>query len=127
MTPQVPQNLDGLAAAVEAALKSRTLTVTGKLSRANWDTHAYAGYTGQPGKLQFRPKASTTYSTFKSLTTSSTGTLTTTVKASADGYWRYTFAGTTTTPAATATGDFVDVKQFAATARDPEPAQGAGW
>ncbi|MEE1768313.1 calcium-binding protein, partial [Streptomyces sp. JV185] len=41
---------------------------------------------------------------------SSVGNLKTTVKASVDGYWRYSFAGTSTTPAVTTAGDFVDVK-----------------
>lgn len=46
----------------------------------------------------------------KTVKTNSTGTLKTTVKASVDGYWRYSFAGTATTPAVNSTGDFVDVK-----------------
>jgi hypothetical protein len=32
------------------------------------------------------------------------------VKASADGYWRWTFAGNSTTSTAKATGDYVDVR-----------------
>lgn len=90
--------------------KGKTITVTGKLARANWETYKYQGYVGQPVKLQFRKKNSNTYTTVKTLKTNSTGNLTTTVKAVEDGYWRYNFAGTTTTPAAIATGDFVDVK-----------------
>ncbi|WP_351230152.1 calcium-binding protein [Streptomyces sp. NPDC002133] len=94
----------------EPVKKDATITVTGKLSRANWDTHKYAGYASQPVKLQFRAKSSGTYTTVKTITTSSAGTLSTTVKAMADGYYRYSFAGTSTTPAANATGDFVDVQ-----------------
>jgi hypothetical protein len=45
-----------------------------------------------------------------SLTTSSTGELKTTVKATADGFYRYSFPGTTTTPAVSAAGDYVDVR-----------------
>ncbi|KQX83279.1 hypothetical protein ASD48_08820 [Streptomyces sp. Root1310] len=60
--------------------------------------------------LQFKKKGSTTYTTVKTVKTSSTGALKTTVKAAADGYYRYSFAGTTTTPAVSAAGDFVDVK-----------------
>ncbi|MDQ0831728.1 hypothetical protein QF032_003572 [Streptomyces achromogenes] len=97
-------------AAPEPVKKGKTLTVTGKLSRANWDNGAYAGYSTQPVKLQFRKKNSSTYTTVKTIKTSSTGSLKTTVKASVDGYYRYVFAGTSTTPAATAAGDFVDVK-----------------
>ncbi|GHD35203.1 hypothetical protein [Streptomyces galbus] len=94
----------------EPVRKGATITVTGKLTRANWDTNKYAGYASQPVKLQFRKKGSSTYTTVKTIKTSSTGTLKTTVKATADGYFRYTFAGTTTTPAVSATGDFIDVR-----------------
>ncbi|MEH0545107.1 hypothetical protein QA802_19050 [Streptomyces sp. B21-105] len=97
-------------AAPEPVKKGKTLTVTGKLSRANWDTGKYAGYSAQPVKLQFRKKGSSAYTTVKTVRTSSTGALKTTVKATVDGYYRYVFAGTSTTPAATATADFVDVK-----------------
>ncbi|AMW11206.1 calcium-binding protein [Streptomyces qaidamensis] len=97
-------------ASPEPVKKGKTITVTGKLSRANWETYKYAGYTGQPVKLQFRKKSSNTYTTVKTIKTNSTGELKTTVKASADGYFRYSFAGTTTTPAVNATGDFVDVR-----------------
>ncbi|MFI1569461.1 calcium-binding protein [Streptomyces anulatus] len=97
-------------ASPEPVKKGKTLTVTGKLTRANWDTKTYKGYTNQPVKLQFKKKGAKSYTTVKTVKTSSTGTLKTTVKASADGYWRYSFAGTSTTPAVSAKGDFVDVK-----------------
>ncbi|MFD5662023.1 DUF5707 domain-containing protein [Streptomyces hirsutus] len=97
-------------ASPEPVKKGRTITVTGKLDRANWDTRKYAGYTSQSVKLQFRKKNSSTYTTVKTVKSSNTGTLKTTVKAVEDGYWRWSFAGTTSTPAVNATGDFVDVK-----------------
>lgn len=97
-------------AAPEPVKKGKTITVTGLLSRANWDTSKYAGYTGQKVTLQYRKKTSSTYSNVKTVTSSSTGTLKTTVTASADGYFRYVFAGTSTTPAVTSTSDFVDVQ-----------------
>ncbi|GGV05940.1 hypothetical protein GCM10010260_49190 [Streptomyces filipinensis] len=97
-------------ASPEPVAKGAKLTVTGKLTRANWEDHQYHGYTGQPVQLQFRKAGSSTYSTVKTVSTDSTGTLRTTVTASADGYWRYSFTGTSTTPPATATGDFVDVR-----------------
>ncbi|MFC8425905.1 calcium-binding protein [Streptomyces sp. NPDC057236] len=97
-------------ASPEPVKKGKTITVTGKLSRANWETGKYAGYTGQSVKLQFRKKSSSTYTTVKTVKTNSKGELKTTVKASADGYYRYSFAGTSTTPAVNAAGDFVDVK-----------------
>ncbi|MBO1337603.1 calcium-binding protein [Streptomyces sp. VRA16 Mangrove soil] len=97
-------------ASPEPVKKGRTITVTGSLTRANWDTHKYAGYTSQKVTLQFRKKTSSTYTDLKTVTSSSTGSLKTTVTASADGYFRYKFAGTSTTPAVTSTSDFVDVQ-----------------
>ncbi|MFE6894699.1 DUF5707 domain-containing protein [Streptomyces sp. NPDC057694] len=94
----------------EPIKKGKTLTVKGALTRANWDTSKYAGYTKQKVTLQFRKKTSSTYSTLKTVTSDSKGNLSTTVKASADGYFRYKFAGTSTTPAVTSTSDFVDVR-----------------
>ncbi|MBV2357829.1 hypothetical protein KUM39_26315 [Streptomyces sp. J2-1] len=97
-------------AAPEPVKKGATLTATGYLSRANWDDGKYHGYTSQSVKLQFRKKGSSTYTTLKTVKSDSKGNLKTTVKATVDGYYRYSFAGTSTTPAVNATGDYVDVK-----------------
>ncbi|WP_340379852.1 hypothetical protein U5640_30950 [Streptomyces sp. SS7] len=97
-------------ASPEPVRKGRTITVTGKLTRANWETGTYAGYRGQSVKLQFRKKGSSTYTTVKTVTSGRGGTLRTTVKATKDGYFRYVFAGTGTTGPSTAAGDFVDVR-----------------
>ncbi|MGI5376962.1 calcium-binding protein [Streptomyces sp. CA-251387] len=97
-------------ASPEPVKKGKTITVTGKLSRANWEDSLYHGYANQSVKLQFRKKGSSTYTTVKTIKTNSTGNLKTTVTASTDGYFRYSFAGTSTTPAANAAGDFVDVQ-----------------
>ncbi|WP_037670052.1 hypothetical protein [Streptomyces griseus] len=97
-------------ASPEPVRKGRTITITGKLARANWEDFKYHGYTSQPVKLQFRKAGSNTYSTLKTIKTNSTGNLSTTVTASTDGYFRYSFAGTSTTPAITTAGDFVDVR-----------------
>ncbi|SOD85722.1 hypothetical protein [Streptomyces sp. Ag109_G2-15] len=94
----------------EPVAKGKTLTVTGKLSRANWDDNLYHGYTNQPVKLQFRKAGTSTYTTVKTVYTDSSGNLKTTTTANYDGYWRFSFAGTSTTPAVSATGDFVDVQ-----------------
>ncbi|MGY6020483.1 hypothetical protein [Streptomyces spinosirectus] len=97
-------------ASPEPVKKGKTVTVTGKLSRANWEDNLYHGYSTQPVKLQFRKKSSSTYTTLKTINTSTTGTLKTTTTATVDGYYRYSFAGTTTTPAVSAAGDYVDVQ-----------------
>ncbi|WSQ10035.1 calcium-binding protein [Streptomyces sp. NBC_01231] len=97
-------------ASPEPVKKGKTITVAGKLSRANWEDGKYHGYTGQSVKLQFRKKNASTYTTVKTIKSNSTGNLSTTVKATVDGYFRYSFAGTSTTPAVNATGDYVDVR-----------------
>ncbi|MEV6148504.1 calcium-binding protein [Streptomyces sp. NPDC051992] len=97
-------------ASPEPVKKGKTITVTGKLSRANWEDNKYHGYTNQSVKLQFRKKGSNTYTTVKTIKSNSTGDLKSTVTATTDGYFRYSFAGTATTPAVNAAGDFVDVR-----------------
>ncbi|MFE1172835.1 calcium-binding protein [Streptomyces sp. NPDC058773] len=97
-------------AAPEPVAKGRTVTVTGALTRANWDTDSYAGYTQQSVRLQFRKKGAGSYSTVKTVRSDSRGNLRTTVKASSDGSWRYVFAGTSTASSVTSTSDFLDVK-----------------
>lgn len=97
-------------ASPEPVKKNKTITVTGALTRANWSTYQYGGYTGQPVKLQFKKKGTSAYQTLKTVTTDGRGHLRTTTKATADGYFRYSFAGTSTTPAVTTAGDYVDVK-----------------
>ncbi|MGV9882450.1 calcium-binding protein [Streptomyces sp. NPDC003006] len=97
-------------ASPEPVKKGKTLTITGALTRANWETHKYAGYTGQSVKLEFKKKGASTYTAVKTVKSGSKGALKTTVKASADGSYRYTFGGTSTTPAVKSAGDLVDVR-----------------
>ncbi|NEB01824.1 hypothetical protein [Streptomyces sp. SID13726] len=97
-------------ASPEPVKKGRTITVTGKLTRADWETGKYTGYASQKATLQFRAKSATTYTTVKTVTSGSGGSLKATTTASKDGYYRYVFAGTATTGAATAAGDYIDVR-----------------
>ncbi|UNZ18393.1 calcium-binding protein [Streptomyces sp. 891-h] len=100
-------------ASPEPVKKGRTITISGYLSRANWDTSKYAGYTKQTVKLQSRPMSGGSYATLKSYTTgsgSSAGKVKTTRTAGKDTCWRYSFAGTSTTPSVTSKGDCVDVR-----------------
>ncbi|MFZ3566450.1 calcium-binding protein [Streptomyces sp. BH097] len=99
-------------AAPEPVAKGKTITITGKLERANWDTHKYAGYTQQTVRLQERSLTGS-YATTSSHSTG-TGSLAGVEKqtrtATTDRCYRYKFEGTTTTPPVTATGDCVDVR-----------------
>ncbi len=94
----------------EPVVKGKTLTVKGTLTRADWDASRYAGYKGQKVTLQFKAKGATAYTDVKTVTSGTAGALSTTVKASKDGSYRYKFAGTSTTAAKTSAADFVDVK-----------------
>jgi hypothetical protein len=97
-------------ASPEPVVKGKTLTVTGRLTRADWVRHTYAGYGGKAAKLQFRKAGTSTYTTVRTVNADSAGYLRTTVTANADGYWRWTFGETATTGGASAAGDYVDVR-----------------
>lgn len=97
-------------ASPEPVKKGKTITVTGKLSRANWITKKYAGYGSQKVKLQFKKAGASSYVTVKTVKSSSTGTVKTTAKATADGTWRFVYSGSSTTAAVTSAGDYVDVR-----------------
>lgn len=96
-------------ASPEPVSKGATITIAGSLTRANWDDWKYHGYAGHPVDLQFRTPTGT-YQTLKTITSSSTGGLKTTVKASADGCFRFAFLGSPTTPPVNGVGDCVDVR-----------------
>ncbi|OIJ68441.1 hypothetical protein WN71_008470 [Streptomyces mangrovisoli] len=97
-------------AAPEPVAKGGTVTVTGKLSRANWEDLKYHGFAGQSVQLQFKKAASSTYSTVKTVKTNSTGLLSTKVTATSAGTWRWYFPGTTTTAQIVSGGDSVALK-----------------
>ncbi|MFJ2817101.1 hypothetical protein [Streptomyces sp. NPDC087294] len=97
-------------ASPEPVVKGKKLTVTGRITRADWVKHAYTGFAGGSARLQFRKAGTSTYTNVRTVKASSTGALKTTVTAAGDGYWRWTFGETDTTGGATAAGDYVDVK-----------------
>ncbi|MDN3024664.1 hypothetical protein [Streptomyces sp. S.PB5] len=97
-------------ASPEPVAKGKAITVTGKLTRANWETKKYGGYGGRTVELQFRQTGTDAFKTVKKVTTSSTGALKTTVTAATDGTWRWVYRGNDTTGAATSGGDHVDVR-----------------
>ncbi|MFD5556867.1 calcium-binding protein [Streptomyces sp. NPDC127068] len=89
--------------------KGKTLTVAGSLTRANWDTRKYAGFAGQSVKLQFKKKGAEAWTTVKTVSADSRGKVEATTKASADGSYRFTYGGSTTTGSASSKADAVDV------------------
>jgi hypothetical protein len=96
-------------ASPEPVAKGKTITVKGRLTRANWQTAKYAGYTQQQVQLQFKP-TSGSYAAVKTVTSGTGGALATSVKATRDGCYRFVFAGSSTTSKVTAAPDCVDVR-----------------
>lgn len=97
-------------ASPEPVAKGAKLTVTGKLSRANWEDLKYHGFTGQDVKLQFKAAGAARYRTVKTVRTGDAGKLSTKVTATAAGSWRWYFPGTTTTARVVSAGDAVKLK-----------------
>lgn len=97
-------------ASPEPVTKGKPITVTGALTRADWRTHTYVGHKDQSVQLQFRKSGTDTYTTVKTVKTTTGGALKTTVTAASDGYWRWNYAGISTTAPAKAGGDLVDVR-----------------
>ncbi|MEU6516238.1 hypothetical protein [Streptomyces sp. NPDC046978] len=96
--------------APEKVTKGAKVTVTGKLSRANWENLKYHGFTGQRVKLQFRKKGAAHYNTVKTVTTGDAGKLTTHVTVTSAGSWRWYFPGTTTTSLKVSAGDALNLR-----------------
>jgi hypothetical protein len=95
-------------ASPEPAKKGHKITVTGQLAVAVWKQNGYAGYAGQPVKVQFKAKGGS-YKTVKTVSSGEYGYTQTTVTAKKSGTWRMTFAGSSTATSATAKGDYVKV------------------
>lgn len=88
--------------------KGSTVTIDGTLQRASWADHRYHDYSKQAAQLQFRPTGGA-YATVKTVN-SATGKFRAAAKQTVSGCWRYVFAGSSTTSAATGTGDCVTVR-----------------
>jgi hypothetical protein len=93
----------------EPVRSGATVTVTGRLERASWDSRSYRGYGGQPVVLEFRTETGS-YQAVKTVTTAADGSARTSLKASQDGFYRFRFAGNGTSGASRAAGDHVDVR-----------------
>ncbi|MER5771812.1 calcium-binding protein [Streptomyces sp. NPDC001985] len=97
-------------ASPEPVKKGKTITATGTLTRVNWAAEKYSGYGDQSVKLQFKKKGAKTWSTLKTIKSDKKGNLKTTVKASADGSFRYSYAGNSSTQSLNSGEDYVDVR-----------------
>ncbi|MGW3816338.1 hypothetical protein [Streptomyces sp. NPDC005046] len=97
-------------ASPEPVAAGKTITVTGRVERANWNTHTYQGYAGRTVSLQFKAAGASSYTTVKKATSNSSGALRTTVKATGPGTWRWTYYGNSTSGAKSSTTDYVAVQ-----------------
>jgi hypothetical protein len=96
--------------AQEHPRKGQRITITGRLSRANWDTGQYAAYRNRPVLLSFRARGSSEVTYVKGVTSGADGRLRTTVRAKKDGTFSWYFKGNARTGSARAAGDFVNVR-----------------
>ncbi|MFJ8083470.1 calcium-binding protein [Streptomyces sp. NPDC096205] len=97
-------------ASPEPVRKGRTVTVTGRLTRVSWETLTYGGYGGQYVKLQFRKKGATSFTTLKTVKSTSSGYVSATTTAGYDGAYRFVYAGNSASAAVTSAADAVDVQ-----------------
>ncbi|WP_460068606.1 calcium-binding protein [Streptomyces sp. YKOK-I1] len=116
LSPGVPfavkrhTRLEAADATPEPVAKGHQLTVTGSLTRADWDTNVWGGYAGKSVTLQFRKSGTDTFKTVKKVTTDSHGKLSTKVTANTTGTWRWRFTANTVSTGATSQGDRVVVR-----------------
>jgi hypothetical protein len=94
----------------EPVTTGSTVTVTGTLTQSNWESRAFAGWSGQAVQLQFRRTGATTYTVVKTIESGARGALKTTVKATVDGAYRYVFAGSAQFAAGASSADAIDVR-----------------
>jgi hypothetical protein len=94
----------------EPVTQGGKITVTGMVTRANWNTKKYGPYGGRTVTLQFKEKGTDSFRTVRKVIANSTGKLRTTVTAAVDGSWRWVYGGNDTTGAAASGADYVDVR-----------------
>jgi hypothetical protein len=97
-------------ASPEPVRKGKVITVTGRLTRADWTQGTYANLANQYVKLLYKKSGASTWTTLKTIKSSSTGYLSTTTTATYDGYYRFSYAGGSTTAGTASAYDFIDVQ-----------------
>jgi hypothetical protein len=96
----------------EPVKKNARITIKATLKRISWNgkkTLPYVAYGARPVSIQFQASGTTAWTTIKSVKTSKTGKVSTTVKALKTGTWRIHFAGNASTSVADSKTDKVVV------------------
>jgi hypothetical protein len=97
-------------ASPEPVAKGKPITIKGLLRSANWDQEKYLPLRYASVRVQFKRAGTTTWSTVKTVKSSSTGWVSTTVTASYDGTWRLNYGGGSAFGSRVSGGDYVDVR-----------------
>lgn len=96
-------------ATTEHPRRGAAVPVRGVLTRADWDAGRYVAHRQQKLTLQFRTVKGR-YADVGTARTDDRGRVRSTVKATVDGCYRWSYAGTGTTAAVTTKGDCIDVR-----------------
>lgn len=97
-----------MQAGPEAVKKGKAVTVTGTLTRADWEAGKYRGYAGRQVDLQFRtPTGPNIW--VKTFTSATDGRLETRVPATQDGCYRLVYGGNQTTGTAQSDSDCIKI------------------
>lgn len=100
----------------EPVKKGRYVTVSGTLTRADWDAGRYVSYGAktQRVQVQFKANGTSTFKTVKTVTLGRKSAVKTKIKVAGavakDGTYRLSYAGDGTSGASVSVGDYVDVK-----------------
>jgi hypothetical protein len=90
--------------------KGEKITITGSLIRADWATWTFTPYASRTLTLQWAKARTSKWTDVKNAKADAKGTVKTTVKATADGSFRWVFAGDGTSDDLSSAGDYVDVE-----------------
>ncbi|MFC4065071.1 hypothetical protein [Actinoplanes subglobosus] len=94
----------------EPVKKGKKITITGTLTRADWSTGAYRPYAGRYVTLQWFKRGGKKWANVKSVKSNAKGQLKTTVKATADGSYRFVYTADAASAGATGYSDYIDVR-----------------
>jgi hypothetical protein len=94
----------------EPVKKGKTITITSTLTRADWSTGAVTPYANRAVRLQWFKRGGTKWVDVKWVKSNAKGQLKTTVKATADGYYRFICNTDTVSAGVTSTADYIDVR-----------------
>lgn len=110
LTIKAATSLTTADATPEPVAKGKVVTVTGTLTRADFDTGTYKPYAAQTVTLQWIKRSTTAWTAVKTAKTDAAGKLKVTATATADGSYRFTYGGNATSNLYTGPADYVDVQ-----------------